>query len=908
MQTLLTIAAVLVAVAAPDAKVLAANDTWPTLHNDYQRSGHTSAVIKGPFERKWFRDFHGEMIASRVEAIIAEGKCFVGTFGGNMYALDIADGGTVWRVNVPGPIGHSACYHDGRVYFGADEGFDAGHLYCANASDGAVQWKYRTNAGVWTSPACDGTRVFFGDRAGTFHAVDALTGKSEWTFKTGYMILTPASLSEDMQKIIFASEDMRVYCLDTDGKLLWKSKKLAGLSLRDHAPTIWKGLAIVRTNPADGFHTTMGLNGEMLEKVQRDMPLVGEDKVLLDKWGDLIMKETPRRRAAEKKAVIEYLKANPGYQTFFALQLEDGSEAWIPQVLYTCGLHNPATPPTFHPDTGRLYTFYRTAMTSYLRGIRRYSALGELKRQTGLIDWSWPDTPHTDWYGFAMIGDETQSLSMMGDIIMCTHQGELKGLDPGAMKTVDIYSARDTYGGIFGPAAVEGSFAGAKRLAEQGYLTGMPNEWHGPDRSIVAVAAGRIFWVVGSQVVCIAGGDIAPTETGGRNPPPIMKNKLDLIVGGNMTSAAKHFDQDLPKVSVSVADVKSLVDDLGPAVRQHALTPQAIKLRRLLDAEVAELNDQGPWAPFIIELGIVREEAYFVRTAQTMQILALALPHLSPSVKQRALEYLGDMLAEGMPLDRPVGDYAGKKQREIYDHGPGIRNYAKRPIKYNTNVEDLYALWACAHYANAWPKVLAQQDEIARIFGEFVQKPLAFNHDDEKTDAAQHLNARIAGTIGYIRIMNKAHRDDRIAPAIERLREMLTERIHHERADSRLIRYTDNGHGNYRHNAKIPRYVDLTPELAAFVARLAKDKFTYHVKGLDKQLPLWYQAWGERMIGGENYVSPPHLSRGLFVALADGLQTTPRQLAKKLDQPWCRADLYYIEKLSAILRRLDKAD
>jgi len=25
----------------------------------------------------------------------------------------------------------------------------------------------------------------------------------------------------------------------------------------------------------------------------------------------------------------------------------------------------------------------------------------------------------------------------------------------------------------------------------------------------------------------------------------------------------------------------------------------------------------------------------------------------------------------------------------------------------------------------------------------------------------------------------------------------------------------------------------------------------------------------------------------------------------KLDQPWCEADLYYIEKISAIFRRLD---
>jgi len=137
---------------------------------------------------------------------------------------------------------------------------------------------------------------------------------------------------------------------------------------------------------------------------------------------------------------------------------------------------------------------------------------------------------------------------------------------------------------------------------------------------------------------------------------------------------------------------------------------------------------------------------------------------------------------------------------------------------------------------------------------------------------------------------------------------MLVERIHHERADSRLIRFTDNGQGNSSHNAKIPRYVDLTPEVAAFVAHHAGERFAYHVGGLDRQLPVWYQAWGERMIGGENFISPPHLARGLFAALADGLETDAEYLARKLDQPWCRADLYYIEKLTAILRRLDTGE
>ena len=62
------------------------------------------------------------------------------------------------------------------------------------------------------------------------------------------------------------------------------------------------------------------------------------------------------------------------------------------------------------------------------------------------------------------------------------------------------------------------------------------------------------------------------------------------------------------------------------------------------------------------------------------------------------------------------------------------------------------------------------------------------------------------------------------------------------------------------------------------------------------------------MIGGENYISPPDLSRGLFVILADGLEDSAQELARFLDRPWCRADLYYIEKCSAVLRRLDGED
>jgi len=255
---------------------------WPTLHGDYQRSGYTGQFIEGPYERKWHRDFHDEMIATRVEAIVAEGRCFVGTFAGTMYALNVADGSTAWEFSAGGPIGHSPCFNDGRLYFGCAEAFNSGKLYCLDAATGRKLWEYEAGAGIWVSPASGGRNVYFGDRAGVFHAVSGATGRKAWTFETGYMILTPPSLTADMKRIVFASEDMHVYCLSSSGKLLWKSRKVAGLSLRDHAPTIWKGLALVRTNPADGFHQSIGRVKEMLAKVQRALPREPGDKILHD--------------------------------------------------------------------------------------------------------------------------------------------------------------------------------------------------------------------------------------------------------------------------------------------------------------------------------------------------------------------------------------------------------------------------------------------------------------------------------------------------------------------------------------------------------------------------------------------------------------------------------------------------
>jgi hypothetical protein len=191
---------------------------------------------------------------------------------------------------------------------------------------------------------------------------------------------------------------------------------------------------------------------------------------------------------------------------------------------------------------------------------------------------------------------------------------------------------------------------------------------------------------------------------------------LPLVGGGNITHGPGGFDPTVEKTPISAQDVEQVVSAVPPVHVKHATSSLADKLRSLLDAEVTELIEGGPWAPFIVELGIVNEQRYFWRTAETMEILSLALPHLSPPVRAKAKKYLDQMYAGGMPLNTPVHDNEGRR-REHYDFGPGMKQFAQRRVNYAANVDDLYAVWAYAHFADAWDDVLRDKDRIRKLPG-----------------------------------------------------------------------------------------------------------------------------------------------------------------------------------------------
>jgi hypothetical protein len=422
-----------------------------------------------------------------------------------MYAWDAATGNEKWRVQTAGPIWHSAAFDSGALYFSSVDG----KLRAVDAATGKPRWEFNAAEGICIAPLVHEGRIFFGDREGVFYAVAATDGKEIWRYRTGAPIVTTASVSEDGQNILVGSEDMHVYCFAADGgKLVWKSEKLPGLSLRDQAPTIVKDLVIVTTNPVKHFHAVLGEHQNMLV---RRTGFKGKDDRYIPGTDDDVRRE--------QDFIVDFLKKNPHEQTFHALRITDGRSPWIAPVLYTAGMHNPPAPPCVDRATGDVYLMLRTAYSTWDGGgeVRPHTGVGKLDVKTGrvaLIGHSYPakeagrpagakDMP---WMGFNYIGDETQTFSFAPGLLLCNHQGFLGSLDLRSGQVASLLGKRDTYGGYYGP----GTFGwenqgGYDRAQAAGQPFAIVNQWHGPAQAIASVAGDLVFYQVGSQVLCFRG-------------------------------------------------------------------------------------------------------------------------------------------------------------------------------------------------------------------------------------------------------------------------------------------------------------------------------------------------------------------------------------------------------------------
>ncbi|TRO54697.1 hypothetical protein E2P63_00765, partial [Candidatus Bathyarchaeota archaeon] len=152
-----------------------------------------------------------------------DGKVFVGSATGYMYALDADSGLPIWSYHTGGCIFSSPAVVAGVVYFGSDDQT----FYALRASDGTQIWNYSTGGFIDTSPVVVNGIVYFGSRDGYVYALNATNGIQIWEFRAlhgnygSYYYSTPAVANG---VIYVGSYDSYIYALNaTNGDLIWES-------------------------------------------------------------------------------------------------------------------------------------------------------------------------------------------------------------------------------------------------------------------------------------------------------------------------------------------------------------------------------------------------------------------------------------------------------------------------------------------------------------------------------------------------------------------------------------------------------------------------------------------------------------------------------------------------------------
>lgn len=159
-------------------------------------------------------------------SVAADGKRVFARFSMDVSisCLDAKNGKRIWRWRSTTPKlgeGSSLIYHDGRIYFGENDG----RVYCLDAKKGKVMWRFDTGSrlyfGPHHDPVIEGDRVYFTHISGQAFCVSAKDGRLIWRWKIPKKIrsiigvgLSPPVVSKG--RVFFVIKNV-LYALRDDG-------------------------------------------------------------------------------------------------------------------------------------------------------------------------------------------------------------------------------------------------------------------------------------------------------------------------------------------------------------------------------------------------------------------------------------------------------------------------------------------------------------------------------------------------------------------------------------------------------------------------------------------------------------------------------------------------------------------
>ncbi|HEX2609607.1 MAG TPA: hypothetical protein VHK68_01260, partial [Gemmatimonadales bacterium] len=165
---------------------------------------------------------------------------------------------------------------------------------------------------------------------------------------------------------------------------------------------------------------------------------------------------------------------------------------------------------------------------------------------------------------------------------------------------------------------------------------------------------------------------------------------------------------------------------------------------------------------------------------------------------------------------------------------------------------------------------------------------------------AERLNGDLAGLIAFARFAKARGEADTTEAALRSIDRLARLRIDLERTNPQLLAPATSATKRL-HHFKLARFDHLARDVSALFTAEERALAAARLKEFREARPGWWMAFGDRFVGGENYISPPHLSHAMFAgaALVEGIDAAT--LSEWIDVPWCEADLFFIEKCALAL-------
>ena len=140
---------------------------------------------------------------------VADGKVFVGSRDGHLYAVDEETGRRLWAADHEMSwVNSSPAVAGGLVFAGSS---DNRFVQAVDARTGKERWRIPTERLVWSSPAIAGDFVYVGDASGTLYALDRATGAERWRYRSGRRIYSSPVLADG--RLYVGNDDGAIYAL-----------------------------------------------------------------------------------------------------------------------------------------------------------------------------------------------------------------------------------------------------------------------------------------------------------------------------------------------------------------------------------------------------------------------------------------------------------------------------------------------------------------------------------------------------------------------------------------------------------------------------------------------------------------------------------------------------------------------